>query len=162
MKQWLLEVAVLLEQAFELVVLVVRVAAYERERGGQDGQAAGEHDQVVADVEAYLDLLASLGLGLALLLADPLGEPEAEAVYGQAEDHREYVEDGVAAHQLHARTHAAERVQDEARARAEYGQEDKGDEDAHYHHYFTVRTVFEHFSDFKFKKIKNNKKIDSF
>jgi hypothetical protein len=127
MQQRLLEVAVLFEESLELIVLVGRVATNERERRGQNGQTARQHDQVVAHIERDVYFLAAFGLGLALLLADALADPEAEAVYGQAEDDGEYVEDGVSAHHFDARFHAAERVEYEACARREYGHEDEGD-----------------------------------
>ncbi len=98
MQQRLLEVAVLLEEPLELIVLVSGIAANERERRGQNGQAARQHNQIVAHVERHVDLLAPLRLGLALLLADSLADPEAEAVDGQAEYDGEYVKDGVAPH----------------------------------------------------------------
>lgn len=77
MKQRLFEAGVLFEQAFELFVLVGRIAAYERERGGDNREAASEHDQIVGDVEDDVDAFAAFGSRLDLLIVDALRDPEA-------------------------------------------------------------------------------------
>lgn len=114
-----------------MFVLVGGIATYERKSGGQNGQAASEHDEIVGDVESNVDAFAAFRARLDLLIVHALRDPEAQAVDDETKNAREYVKDGVTTHELEAGPHATERVEEQGQRSGEHGQEHEGDHRAH-------------------------------